>query len=224
MAVHKKKAASATKENVAPVLAKSSKNVTKTMKAKAAVKEAVKASQVKGKAKQPNTTSKGKKCSDDKDAEIAKLQAENASLRKASTEQEEPKIPCPPQVGRNLPLRTAMELDDDPVFYNAICRTVLRLADHAGLDHDTLWFNQPKAQIVRICQLAMKKQPYLKRFAHSWATEAILKTICKHRRDYARRPGVRIQGKRACGRKEDDENEGNRESDKVSSKCESKMR
>ncbi|KAM6503167.1 hypothetical protein JOM56_000110 [Amanita muscaria] len=76
------------------------------------------------------------------------------------------------------------------------------------------WFNQLKEKIVRICQLAVKAQPYLRRFAHSWVTEAILKTICKHRRDYSRRPSVRIQGNHAHNRMEDDENTRNRESDK----------
>ncbi|TDL14136.1 hypothetical protein BD410DRAFT_699571, partial [Rickenella mellea] len=66
-------------------------------------------------------------------------------------------------------------------------RTLKAIADAAQLDHRIIWRRQPKDVIGRILRLARKREPYLGRFIHDWATEEYLKSHLKNKRQYQKR-------------------------------------
>ncbi|KAM6491717.1 hypothetical protein JOM56_012757 [Amanita muscaria] len=123
---------------------------------------------------------------DKRDAEIARLQAENANLRHVTTNIG-PKICRPSGCSRSFKLDHAMGLVQDHELYAAIRRTIRRLVDRAGLDSETHWYRQPKDKIVKICNLATSAHSCLKWFPHNWATEEVIKQLLRSRRDYARK-------------------------------------
>ncbi|RDX43778.1 hypothetical protein OH76DRAFT_1409733 [Lentinus brumalis] len=68
-----------------------------------------------------------------------------------------------------------MGLSDKPQKYKAIRDCVRELVRGAMIDYNVHWNQQPKRKIVSIFDVARQRHPYLKRFAHDWATEDIAK-------------------------------------------------
>jgi len=80
-----------------------------------------------------------------------------------------------------------MELADNDLLYGQIRSDVRAIVQASGLDKNVRWNRQPLETVSKIFKVARKKQPYLKRFAHDWATEEFAKAYLKRHRGYCKR-------------------------------------
>jgi len=108
--------------------------------------------------------------------------------------------------GHDYNLQNAMELADNDLRLFPHQSDVRAIVQASGLDKNVRWNRQPLETVSKIFKVvsrkylfrteadyfsdslqARKKQPYLKRFAHDWATEEFAKAYLKRHRGYCKR-------------------------------------
>jgi len=118
-------------------------------------------------------------------ARLAVMERELNAARGASTSGSNT---VPARVERPKPvgnLKKAMSVSDDR--YRVFCNDVANMAVTAGLKFETHWAHQDVDKIARVCNMAKKNHPYLKRYVGDWPTKEYLKQHFNTQRSYRRK-------------------------------------
>ncbi|KAF7762515.1 hypothetical protein Agabi119p4_9108 [Agaricus bisporus var. burnettii] len=118
-------------------------------------------------------------------ATIAQMAAEldKAKKSEAAKPKAEATEPIPKPTGR-YNLRDAMGLATNRMLYNS-CRAAVNTAIiEVKFPVDSDWRKQDRQLVLRVMELAKEGQPHLKRYEKAWATEDIMVSICKNKRNY----------------------------------------
>ncbi|KAH9949424.1 hypothetical protein B0H21DRAFT_838944 [Amylocystis lapponica] len=87
-----------------------------------------------------------------------------------------------------------MGLKDNHALYLTLRASVRGYVVAAQLDTQVHWPHQPKEKLSKIFRVARKKHPYLRRFAHDWATEEFAKAYSKRHRAHTNSTRRRLGG------------------------------